>query len=85
MVCPAARRSFPEITLDSFRKESRLGGMADEDWAALEAAAAKALSEALSARNRVRWAKATPAERERQGKLMRAGRRKKAKAKRGKR
>jgi len=52
--------------------------MANEDWAALEAAATKALSEALSARNKLRWAKATPEDRERQGKLLRAGRRRKA-------
>ena len=49
------------------------------DWAEAEAATAKAISDAMKLIAERRWAKATPAERAKQGKLMRAGRRKKGK------
>ena len=77
--CP---KHFQEITLDFFPERAYIGGMEEKEWLEQEQAAARALSEALSAKNRIRWAKATPEEREKQGKLMRAARR--LKAKRGK-
>lgn len=55
--------------------------MSDEQ-ARLEEQAIKALSEALSQRNRIRWAKASPAQRKRQGALLAAGRKRAAKARR---
>lgn len=47
------------------------------DWSEAEAATAKAISDAMKLIAERRWAKATPAQRAKQGQLMRAGRKKK--------